>query len=64
MGVGGGSAVAGWVFDSFGSYDPLLLIQGTGCLVAALLAATLGNPDVPERPEQQPAPAPDALSRP
>jgi len=52
LGVGGGSAVAGWVFDSFGSYDLILIALGSGCLIAALLAATLGNPDVPERSEQ------------
>ncbi len=64
LGLGAGSAAAGWVFDNYGSYDLLLITLGAGCIVAALLAVTLGNPDVPERPEQSPGPEAGALSRP
>lgn len=45
IGVGTGSAVAGQVFDRVGNYDAILLALGAGCLLAGLLAATLGRPD-------------------
>ena len=43
-GLGVGSAMAGEVFDRFGSYDPALVALALGCAVAGLLAATLGTP--------------------
>ncbi|NBB51156.1 MFS transporter [Rhizobium sp. CRIBSB] len=45
IGVGGGSAIAGAVFDRAGSYDPILMALGVGSALAALFAATLGRPD-------------------
>lgn len=45
VGVGIGSGLAGRVFDSVGSYDPFLMVLGVACVVAGILAATLGRPD-------------------
>lgn len=44
IGVGTGSFVAGVSFDLLGTYDPVLVVLGGGCLLAAALAATLGRP--------------------
>jgi hypothetical protein len=46
IGVGGGSAVAGAVFDTAGSYVPILIGLGIGSALAALMAASMGKPPV------------------
>lgn len=46
VGIGLGSALAGRIFDRFGSYDPALIGLGLGCALAAGLAITLGRPPV------------------
>jgi MFS family permease len=46
IGVGGGSAVAGAVFDTAGSYIPILIGLGIGSALAALMAASMGKPPV------------------
>lgn len=45
IGIGLGSALAGGVFDSAGTYDPILVALGIGSALAALVVVTLGKPD-------------------
>jgi MFS family permease len=43
LGVGLAPVLGGWVFDSFGSYDPLLIGLICGLAVSAFFAASLGR---------------------
>ncbi|MET0379106.1 MAG: MFS transporter [Spongiibacteraceae bacterium] len=42
--IGLSSVIAGVVFDSLHSYQPMLMVLGIGAIIATLLAATMGKP--------------------